>query len=225
MGPALRRGPPAAARLRRPGARPLLRQGGAVLVAVRAGQHDRGHADHPGQLLPPAALAGPVRPAQAADRVHPQVHAAAEGGRLGGQRLHDRVVPAADRRPFRRGRRRCPPGGAVRGQGVLRPGRTAARAEVGRGRHRPGRAAVPAAGLRALRRAGPLPARRVGDLGAGGAGQHGCLADHGAEAAAGAEPCGRRGVSAASSAPAAGSAAAHATTHREIIETAIPSGA
>ena len=29
----------------------------------------------------------------------------------------------------------------------------------------------------------------------------------------------------ASSAPAAGSAAKHATTHREIIETAIPSGA
>ena len=91
---------------------------------------------------------------------------------------------------------RRPPGGAVRGQGVLRPGRTAARAEVGRGRHRPGRAAVPAAGLGALRRTGPLPARRVGDLGAGGAGQHGRLADHGAEAPAGAEPCGRRGVAA-----------------------------
>ena len=115
-----------------PGARPLLRPGGALLVAVRAGQHDRGHADHPGQLLPPAALAGPVRPAQAADRVHPEVHAAAEGGRLGGQRVHHRVVQAADRRPGRRGRRCRSPGGAVRGQGVLRPGRTA-----------PGREAAP----------------------------------------------------------------------------------
>ena len=32
------------------------------------------------------------------------------------------------------------------------------------------------------------PARGVGHLGAGGAGQHGRLADHGAEAPAGAEP-------------------------------------
>ena len=45
----------------------------------------------PGQLLPPAALAGAVRPAQAADRVHAQVDAAAEGGHLGGGRLHHRA--------------------------------------------------------------------------------------------------------------------------------------
>ncbi len=97
VGAAIRRRAAAAARLRRPGPRPLLRPGGALPVAVRAGQHDRGHADHAGELLPPAALAGPVRPAQAADRVHPEVHAAAEGGHLGGQRLHHRLVQAADR--------------------------------------------------------------------------------------------------------------------------------
>ncbi len=126
VGPALRRRPAAAARLRRPGPRPLLGPDRAVPVAVRAGQHDGGHADHAGQLLPPAALAGAVRAAQAADRVHAQVHAPAEGGRLRGQRVHLRVVQAADRglrgRPGRR-----PPGPAVRREGVLRPRRAAAR--------------------------------------------------------------------------------------------------
>ena len=153
---------------------------------------------HAGQLLPPAALAVPVRPAQAADRVHPEVHAAAEGGRLAGRRLHQRVVPAADRFGAGVGRR------TVR-RVVLCSGKVyydlAARrraAATGRDRHRdrPGRAAVPAAGLRAVRRAGPVPGGGVGHLGAGGAGQHGRLADHGAEAAAGARPRGRRGVAA-----------------------------
>ena len=58
------------------------------LSLCAAGQHDGRDADHPGQLLPPAALAGAVRPAQAADRVHAEVDAAAEGGDLRGRRLH-----------------------------------------------------------------------------------------------------------------------------------------
>ena len=102
VGPALRRGAAAAARLRRPGPGPLLGPDRAVPLAVRAGQHDGGDADHAGQLLPPAALAGAVRPAQAAHRVHPEVHAPAEGGHLRGQRVHHRVVPAADRLGHRR---------------------------------------------------------------------------------------------------------------------------
>src|ERR1035438_4809299 len=64
MGSALRRGAAAPARLRRAGPGPLLGAGRALPLAMRAGQHDGGHADHAGQLLPPAALAGPVRPAQ-----------------------------------------------------------------------------------------------------------------------------------------------------------------
>ena len=55
----------------------------------------------PGQLLPPAALAGAVRPAQAADRLHAQVAAAAQGGHLGDGGLHPGLLPAADRRAGR----------------------------------------------------------------------------------------------------------------------------
>ena len=60
VGPAFRRRAAAAARLRRPGARPLLGPDRALPDAVRRGQHDRGHAYDAGQLLPPAALAVPV---------------------------------------------------------------------------------------------------------------------------------------------------------------------
>ncbi len=89
--------------------------------------------------------------------------------------------------PAARGRR-YPPGGAVRGQGVLRPRRAAAGHKRRGHRDRPGRAAVPAAGLGALRRTRPLPPPRIGDLGTGGTGQHGSLAHHGAEAPPRPEP-------------------------------------
>ena len=82
----------------------------------------------------------------------------------------------------------CPAGPAVRREGVLRPRGPAAADRHDRGRDHPGRAAVPAAHLGAVRRAGPLPGRRVGHLGPGGAGQPGRLADHGAQAAPGAGP-------------------------------------
>ena len=110
-------------------------------------------------------------------------------------RLHQRVVPAAGRFGAGVGRG-CAPRGPVLRQGLLRPGRAAPGGRRDRHRDRPGRAAVPAAGVRAVRRAGPVPGGGVRHLGAGGAGQHGGLADHGAEAAAGARSPGWRGVAA-----------------------------
>ncbi len=50
----------AAARPRGPGPGPHVRPARAVPAAVRRGQHAGGGADHPGQLLPPAAPAGAV---------------------------------------------------------------------------------------------------------------------------------------------------------------------
>ena len=88
-------------------------------------------------------------------------------------------------------------GAAVRREGVLRPGRAAAADRRDRGRDRAGRAAVPAAGLRAVRRTGPLPGGGVRHLGAGGAGQHGRLADLRAQAPAAPGARGGRGVAAA----------------------------
>ncbi len=61
-------------------------------------------------------------------------------------------------RPARRGRR--PARAAVHRQVLLRPGRAAARRGQGRRRHRPGRAALPAARRRDRGRAVPLPRRR-----------------------------------------------------------------
>ena len=59
----------------------------------------------PGELLPPAAPAGAVRPVQAARRLHAEVDAAAAGGDFGAGRLHHRHVPAGDGRPAQPGRR------------------------------------------------------------------------------------------------------------------------
>ena len=73
----------AAARLRGPGARPLVRSDRAVPADVRRGQHDGGLPVDAGVVLPPAALARLPPAAPAADRVHPQVDAAAQGGGLG----------------------------------------------------------------------------------------------------------------------------------------------
>ena len=83
----------------------------------------------PGQLLPPAALAGAVGPAQAADRLHAEVDAAGQGGHVGDGRLHQRRLPAADRRAGRLRRPAGPPGGAVHRQVLLRPGRVPGQGE------------------------------------------------------------------------------------------------
>ena len=75
------------------------------------------------------------------------------------------------------------PGAAVLRQGLLRPGGAAGRGRADGHRDRPGRAALPAARRRDRGRAGTVPGRRGDRLGAGGAGQHGRLADHGDAAA------------------------------------------
>ena len=189
------RGAAAAARLRGPGPRPLLGPDRAVPLAVRAGQHDRGDAEHPGQLLPPAALAGAVLAVQAADRGHAQVDAAAEGRHLAGGRLHRRLVPAGARRAGATRPRGGAPGAAVLRQGLLRPGRAARGRRDRRHRDHPGRAAVPAAGrARSPPRWVPVPRGRGRGVGAGGAGQHGRVAVHGAAAARAARPAGAAGI-------------------------------
>ena len=57
-------------------------------------QHDGRDLLDAGELLPPAAPAGAVAGAPAADRVHPEVAAAAQGGGQPARRLHRRHVPA-----------------------------------------------------------------------------------------------------------------------------------
>ncbi len=64
VGPALRRHAAAAARLRGPGPRPLLRAHRAVPAAVRGEQHDRRGAVLARAILPPAAPAGAAQAAR-----------------------------------------------------------------------------------------------------------------------------------------------------------------
>ncbi len=158
------------------------------LSAVRAGQHDDRDPVHPGELLPPAAVAAAVRPAQAAGRLHAEVDAPPQGGGLGHGGLHQRILPAAAGRA--RGLRRVgrPAGRALHRQGLLRPGRAAAGHRRDRHGDRAAGAAVPGPGRRAAGRAGPLPAQRRAGVGAGGADQPGRLAVDGAEAARAAWP-------------------------------------
>ncbi len=75
-----------------------------------------------------------------------------------------------------------PPRVAVQRQDLLRPDRGAYRAAARRHRDRPRRAALPAAGRRDPRRARAVP-RRPDRLGAGGAGEPGPVAVHGAQPA------------------------------------------
>ena len=91
VGPAVRRRPAAAARLRGPGPGPLLGphravpdDGGRRRVRGRA-------AVDAGEPLPPAASALPRRGAPAADRLHPEVDAEAQGGGLAARGLHRRA--------------------------------------------------------------------------------------------------------------------------------------
>ena len=88
------------------------------------------------------------RAAPAAGRVHAEVDAAAEGGRLAGRGLHRRHLPAGHPRDRGRDRphRRTPRAALLR-QGLLRPAGRARQARNRRRRarrDRPGRAALPA---------------------------------------------------------------------------------
>ena len=110
VGPALQRRPAAAARLRGPGTGPLLRAHRAVPRDVGRGQLDHRDAEHPGELLPPATPPGAVRPPQAARGLHPEVDAAAARRDVDAGGLHERALPAGDRRPDLAGSRRPSPG-------------------------------------------------------------------------------------------------------------------
>ena len=90
--PEVRRGPAAAPRLRGAGAGSLVRPDRTLAAAGRRGRVHRGAAVDPGQPLPHAAPAGPGRDAPAVDRLHPEVDAAQQDGRVRSRRLHPRFA-------------------------------------------------------------------------------------------------------------------------------------
>ena len=98
VGPALLGRAAAAARLRGPGPGPLVRPHRAVPAAVRRGQHDGRLPVDPGVVLPPAAPSGLRPAAPPADRLHPEVDAAAARRRR----------PASRTSPRARSARSCP---------------------------------------------------------------------------------------------------------------------
>ena len=97
VGPAVGRRPAAAARLRGPGPRPLVRAHRALPADVRPGQHDRRASLDAGVALPPAPPPGLRPSAQAAGRVHPEGHAAPPRGDQLGRGLHERALRARAR--------------------------------------------------------------------------------------------------------------------------------
>ncbi|MGX1314421.1 2-oxoglutarate decarboxylase [Streptomyces calvus] len=173
-------GPAPPARLRGPGPGPLLGPPGAVPAAVRAEQHDGRDADVAVELLPPPAVAGAQPAPQAAGRLHAEVDAAPEGRGLEGGGVHHGPVPPGHRRRLGRPGRRQE-GRLHRRQGLLRPGGRAAQARRDRHGDHPHRAPVPAAGCRAPGGDQEVPERREVPVGAGGAGEPGCLAVHRAQ--------------------------------------------
>ena len=184
VGPALVRRAAAPPRLRGPGSRPLLRPHRALPADVRRGQHDGRLPLDPGELLPPAAPPGLRPTAPAADRLHPEVDAAPQGGEQHAAGLHRGHLPPGAARPRHVRHRRRDPGAARQRQGRLRP---RGRAREGRrhlDRDRAGRAAGTAAGQGDRRRAGQVPGRGR-RLGAGRAGQPGRVAVRGHEPPAG----------------------------------------
>ncbi|VXB84784.1 hypothetical protein CURTO8I2_280112 [Curtobacterium sp. 8I-2] len=175
MGTALRPRPAAAARVRGPGAGPLVCAHRAVPAAVRRGQHDRRTTVDPGVVLPPAPPTGLGPSAEAAHRVLAEGDAPAPSGDERGRGLHDGHVRARAGRPpdHRQGCR--PPGRAALRQGAPRPARRGRQARDHRRRARPPRAARAAPPRPHPRGAGRLPGRRR-RVGTGGAGEPGRLA-------------------------------------------------
>ena len=161
----------AAARLRGPGPRPLLRPHRAVPAAVRRGQHDGRPPVDAGVVLPPAAPPGLRAPASAADRLHPEVDAAPEGRRVRVSRTSPRARSTRScptRRSWTPTRSPgcCWPRGKIDYDLEAEPATSAGRPGHG---DRAGGAAGPAPGRRHRRRAQPVPERRR-RLGAGRAG-------------------------------------------------------
>ena len=93
VGPALLGRAPPAARLRGPGAGPLLGPHRALPHDVRREQHDRRLPVDARVVLPPAAPSGLRASASPAGRLHPEVDAAPQGGEQRPRGLHDRHVP------------------------------------------------------------------------------------------------------------------------------------
>ena len=198
VGRALAAHPAAAARLRGQRPRALLGPHRALPAARRRGQHPRGQLQHRGELLPPAAQAGAHRPAAAADHLHAQEPAAVEGGRVAPGGPVRGPLPRRHRGPPHRGQAGGDhPAHPVLGEDLPRDGRAArARGAPGAG-DRPRRDALP------LPRGPPggavrgPPEPRAGDLGAGGAAQHGRVGVHPAADRAPAAGGGRRSTTAA----------------------------
>src|SRR5699024_1181155 len=89
-------GPAPTARLRGSGTGPLLGPEGTLPAAGRRGQHHRGRAVHPGELLPPAAASGVPAPPPSVGGVHPEAAAPAAGRDVNGGGLHLRHLPTGD---------------------------------------------------------------------------------------------------------------------------------
>ena len=146
VAPAVRRRAAAAARLRGPGSRPLLGAHRAVPDDGRRRRVRGRPAVDAGDVLPPAAPALARRGAPAADRLHAEVDAQAQGGGLAAGRLHGG-------HGFRTGHRRRDrrPGEGAQAAAVQRPDHLGpdGRAQEAGGRRadhrdRAGRAALPA---------------------------------------------------------------------------------
>ena len=135
----------------------------------------------PGELFPSAAQARPGRDPSPADCVHAEVDAAQQGRSQRYPRLHRDEVPLGDRGTDLRGRDRRPHEGQAdpvdERKDLLRVGRAQVEGHARRYRHRPDRAAGPAAEAPAQPDAGPLSERRAVLLGAGGARQPGAMAE------------------------------------------------
>ena len=144
-------------------------------------------------VLPPAAPALARPGAPAADRLHAEVDAQAQGGGVPPRRLRQRHVPAVHRRrDGRLAEGRHP--AALLGPGHLGPhGRAGQAGERRAVRHRPGRAALPAAGRRHQARDRALPEPQGGPVGAGRTTQHGSVAQLRAQRVAARRRAGRGG--------------------------------
>ena len=177
-----------AARLRGPGAGALLRPAGALPPALRGRQHAGHLPDHAGQLFPRPAPPGEAGYPQAADRNDAEIAVAAQALRFRPRRACGGQLLPPGHAGNRRGRRERvgPPGGALHGQGLLRPAPAAPRGKHFGCRAVACRTTLSLPGADACRRACPLSECRD-RLVPGRAGEHGRMDLRG--------PADRRGAS------------------------------